>query len=158
VKGVCPVCGYEGSLDEAPVGRKVVCPTCGRLHSPLAIQVAKAPKSRRRTTRGRSTRQEKYNAKRVGGDITLNSGAMDDKGDIKVPGVLRDENKTTQYRSFSLKLSDLIKVASAAKGDEIPVMTICFEDDLNQQYRVIRDADFMELFNFYRKHRGNHLD
>lgn len=88
----------------------------------------------------------------------MNSGAMDDKGDVKVPGVLRDENKTTGARSFSLKLDDLKKVASAAKRDEIPVLTISFEDNLHQQYRVLRDADFMELFNFYKDHRADHLD
>jgi hypothetical protein len=83
---------------------------------------------------------------------------MDDKGDIKVPGLLRDENKTTAKRSFSLKLDDLRKVAAAAKGDEMPVMTISFEDNLQQQYRVIRDSDFLELFNFYKEYREHHLD
>jgi len=138
------------------VGHRLACPGCGRLVSRSSAR--SKPRSRRRTARGRSTRQEKYNAKQEGGQVTVNSGAMDDKGDVKVPGVLRDENKTTGARSFSLKLDDLKKVASAAKRDEIPVLTISFEDNLHQQYRVLRDADFMELFNFYKDHRADHLD
>ena len=158
MKGTCPACGFAGDLPEAPVGRKVTCPDCGRLYSPAAVRGPKPRGIRRRTTRGRSSRQEKRNARQVGGKTTLNSGALSDKGDVKVPGVLRDENKTTKHRSFSVKLDDLRKVAAAARGDEIPVLTICFEDDLGQQYRVLRDSDFMELFNFYKEHHGDHFD
>jgi len=158
VKGLCPSCGAVDRFSEAPVGRKVLCDGCGRLHSPESVSPGRARINKRRTTRGRSSRQENYNAKREGGQTTLNSGAMDDKGDIKVPGLLRDENKTTAKRSFSLKLDDLRKVAAAAKGDEMPVMTISFEDNLQQQYRVIRDSDFLELFNFYKEYREHHLD
>lgn len=150
----CPYCGYDGKMSEAPVGHKLCCPRCNRLFA--RPEPKKKRRRKRSTTRGRSSRQESFNTRQVGGRMTLNSGALDDKADVKVPGLLRDENKTTSKRSFSLKLDDLKKVAAAAKGDEIPVLTISFEDNLKQQYRVISDADFLHLLELEKEYRARH--
>ena len=155
MKGTCPTCGHTGDFDESPVSSKVGCPRCGRMFNRSEVKPKKTRRgNKRKTTRGRSSRQESFNAKRVGGRLTLNSGAMDDKGDIKVPDLLRDENKTTAGRSFTLKLDDLDKVAAAAKGDEMPVMTIAFEDDLKKQFRVLRHEDFLYLLELEKNRRG----
>lgn len=145
----CPHCG--GDLHPAPVGRSVICDKCERTFKPRDQKGSLKGVARFRATRARSSRQEEHNAKRRGGRTTVNSGAMDDKGDLKVPGVLREENKTTRYRSFSLKLDDLHKIARAAVKDELPILTISFEDDLAQQYMVLREADFQMLFDLYRE-------
>jgi len=141
----CPFCGST-KAKQAPVGYKLQCESCGRVFN----KPPKRVKSKSRTTRARSSRQEKYNAKAVGGRVTANSGALGEKGDVRVPGLLRDENKTTKHRSFSLKLADLERIAAQAEGDEIPVLTICFEDDLRKQYRVISDAWFHQLLEAHR--------
>ena len=104
-----------------------------------------------RSTRKRSDRQEGFNARKVSGQVTANSGAGADKGDIKVRGLLREEDKTTRHSSFSLKLDDLRKVAAAAEGDEIPIMRISFEDDLRRQFVVVPAGWFNQLLSSYKR-------
>ena len=111
------------------------------------------PGSYSTSTRRRSDRQEGHNARRVGGCVTANSGAGRDKGDVKVRGLLREEDKTTQKASYVLKLDDLRKVSAAAQGDEIPIMRIAFEDDLRQQYVVVSGDWFQLLLTYYRENR-----
>ncbi len=137
----CPLCG--GPVVPAPVGRRMACSPCSRTFSRHECKT-KVPGTRKKsqTTRGR---QEKRTAKTYGGRQTLNSGAMSDKGDVKVEGVLRIEDKTTRARSYVLKLEDLQKVARAANGDEMPVMKVSFEDDLRKQYVIIPEAWFAYL-------------
>ena len=145
---VCPRCHGTKSV-AAPTGfQKLKCTECRTVFSaPSRKRVG--PK--RRTTRGRSDVQEGHNKRGTrGARSTPNSGAMDDKGDVKVPGLLREEDKTTYARSFSLRLADLQKVAAAARGDEMPIMRISFEDDLNQQYVVMDSHWFNQLFELWR--------
>lgn len=104
-----------------------------------------------KSTRARSERQEKHNARANGGRLTANSGAGSDKGDVKVPGVLREECKTTLAASYVLKLEDLRKVVAAARRDEIPIMRIAFGDNLREQFVVIESGWFQTLFNNYRE-------
>ena len=113
----------------------------------------KRVRGKSKTTRGRSSRQEGWNAKRVKGKVTSNSGAGDEKADVRIKGILRDENKTTRGRSFVLKLAELQKVAGEAEDGEIPVLTVSFEDNLRQQYRVIPDDWFQELLELYKENR-----
>ena len=128
----CPHCG--GTVVPSPVGRRWICRPCGL----TVIPVRKAEHIKRHsTTRGRSDRQEKRTAKKFKGRRTRNSGAGRDKADVKVAGILRIEDKTTRFKSFSLKRADLRKLGSQCMGDEMPVFKIAFEDDLSEQYCVI---------------------
>lgn len=140
----CPVCGSE-SLSPSPTGRGLLCGDCNRQVSRKNAEVKTRTKAKRKTTRGRSDRQEKHTARNYGGRRTANSGAMDDKGDVKVKDQFRFEDKTTRGRSYVLKLEDLLKLARAAKGDEMPVLKVCFEDDLQRQYVIIPEPWFRQL-------------
>ncbi len=131
------------------MGPGYICNTCS--HQFGDPRERKPSFRKRDTTRGRSERQEKYNARQVDGRVTANSGAGRDKGDVKVRGVLREEDKTTEKASYVLKLADLRKIASAARGDEIPIMRIAFEDRLDQQYVVLPSDWFQQLFTMYRE-------
>lgn len=144
----CPFCG--GGVVPAAVGHgRVRCTSCNRVSS----AVDEVQHDYKRSTRRRSDRQERHNARGVGGRVTANSGAGRDKGDVKVPGLLREEDKTTGKTSYVLKLDELRKVAAAARGDEIPIMRIAFEDDLDQQFVVIPNGWFQQLFTVYRENR-----
>lgn len=70
---------------------------------------------------------------------------MDDKADVVVRDVLRIEDKTTLKRSYSLKLDDLLRLQGQTKGDEMPVLKVCFEDNLRQQYCIIPEHWFVFL-------------
>jgi len=145
----CPRCTLRIGVVEAVAGRGFFCKDCdfqfGDPHE-------KKPTFRKKdTTRGRSSRQERFNARNVGGRLTANSGAGQDKGDVKVRGLLREEDKTTEKASYVLRLADLQKIAAAAQGDEIPIMRISFEDRLDQQYVVMPSDWFQQLFNLHRE-------
>lgn len=73
----------------------------------------------------RSKIQEKKTAERLGGRVTKASGALHEKGDVRVSGVLRVEAKTTKHKSFSVTKGMLEKIELACFGaGEIPVMEI----------------------------------
>lgn len=77
----------------------------------------------------RAKKQEKSWASRTGGKLTPASGARDVKGDVRVKGVLRLENKTTQNKSFSVTLDMVRKIeAAAASGGEVPAIVVEFND------------------------------
>jgi len=151
----CPWCGPHVPVRAAPVGYdRWTCSSCGRSYSRDEATETEAAAGRYgRSTRKRSDRQERNNAREVGGRVTANSGAGRDKGDVKVRGLLREEDKTTRGRSYVLKLDDLRKVAAAAQGDEIPVLCVSFEDDLAQQYVVVPRAWFQQMFNTFRENQ-----
>jgi len=59
---------------------------------------------------------ERHTAKRVGGDLTPASGAMDGaKGDFTLPELLV-ENKSTVKNSFSVKYEHLQKISQEARA------------------------------------------
>lgn len=75
----------------------------------------------------RSKRQEKEIAERLGGRRTAASGSKDEKGDVRLRGVMRVEAKTTKNRSFSVTLDMVEQIESAALAcNEIPVIAIEF--------------------------------
>lgn len=77
----------------------------------------------------RSASQEKEIANRLGGRATLASGALDQKGDVQVKGVLRVEAKTTSKQSFRVTRDMLRKIEQAAlPNNELPAMEIEFLD------------------------------
>lgn len=58
---------------------------------------------------------EKKTAKRLGGDLTPNSGAGGDKGDFTLPELLA-ENKSTTRDSFSVRYEHLQKISAEARA------------------------------------------
>lgn len=140
----CPTCATNAYVGPTEHALTLHCHGCGR-----AIEVHPSSRGFAKSTRARSDRQEKFNSRKVGGRRTSNSGAGSDKGDVKVPGVLREECKTTLAASYVLRLSDLQKVGAAARGDEIPILRIAFGDDLREQFVVLDSGWFQALFNHY---------
>ena len=117
-----------------------------------AVEEKYVPKTRR-PTRMISDKQEKANAKAVGGRRTIASGSTPiDKGDVKAND-LRMECKSTGHASFRITKGDLEKIAAQAKDDEIPVFAIEFRGSPNKEYYVIQKDWFLQLL---RAFRGDH--
>jgi len=75
----------------------------------------------------RSRKQERELATRLGGSRTLASGSGDEKGDVRLRGVLRIEAKTTKHKSFSVTLDMIKQIEEAAlSGGEMPVIVVEF--------------------------------
>ena len=78
----------------------------------------------------RSRRQEGEVAKRIGGRKTPASGALSEKGDVRLKGVVRIECKTTMHKSFSITREMLGKIEDAAlSSGELPALVIEFLND-----------------------------
>lgn len=80
------------------------------------------------------------------------SGALPGlKGDGRRKGVLRFEAKYTEAGSYTLKLSDLEKIASECHGRERPVLVLDFKErgtgKLRDRFAVVRFDDAKEMFN-----------
>lgn len=73
----------------------------------------------------RAKQQEKETALRFGGRVTKASGALNEKGDVRVKGVTRIENKTTKHDSFSVSVELVEKLENSVAGsDEVPIMQV----------------------------------
>ncbi len=76
-----------------------------------------------------SAAQEQRLATTHGGRRTRGSGNQIEKGDVRVPGLLRIEAKSTQAKSYSLTREDLAKIEGAAcNAGEVPMMQVDFLD------------------------------
>jgi hypothetical protein len=76
----------------------------------------------------RSRVQEKETAKRLGGVQVKASGAGDEKGDVRLRGFIRVENKTTKNRSFSVTTEMIEKLELATFGsNEVPILQVELE-------------------------------
>lgn len=75
----------------------------------------------------RSLQQEKELAKRAGGKVVRGSGRGNEKGDVRVKGVVRIEAKTTSKSSFSItsEMIQKIELASVCSG-ECPAIVVEF--------------------------------
>lgn len=73
----------------------------------------------------RAAKQEKATAKRLGGKTVKGSGSGNEKGDVRLKGIVRIEAKHTKHKSFSVteKIIDGIEAAVVGSG-EIPVIEI----------------------------------
>lgn len=77
----------------------------------------------------RSPLQEREIAARIGGGLTLLSGAMDEKGDVRKRNAVRIEAKTTQAKRFYVTLEMINKIETAAlSSGELPVIEVEFLD------------------------------
>lgn len=76
-------------------------------------------------------RQERRCAEELGGHRQTGSGAVRGiKGDGRVFGKYRIENKSTTSKSFDLKLSDLQKIRSHCAGLEVPIFEVEFQEKI----------------------------
>jgi len=77
----------------------------------------------------RAPKQEREIAARVGGRVTSGSGNKWEKGDVRKPGVIRIEAKTTKHKSFSVTLDMIRKIEEAALSHgELPCILVEFND------------------------------
>jgi hypothetical protein len=61
-----------------------------------------------------------------------------EKGDVRIPNVLRIEAKTTKYKSFSVTMDMLDKIEHAAlSATEIPAIVIEFNDGNGRKLREV---------------------
>ena len=80
-------------------------------------------------------KQERRLAKKLGGRTTAASGALDEKGDVRLKGIARIEAKCTSNKSFSVTSEMIQKIENASVGHgEVPVIQIEF---LGQRGQVI---------------------
>ena len=117
-----------------------------------AVKKEYVPKKRRPQTRRISGKQEAANAKMIGGRTTIASGSTPiDKGDVKSSDV-REEDKYTKHRSYSLKLEELKKIEATCRGDQIPVFMVELDrfGPERRQYAVIPAEWFWQLLETHR--------
>lgn len=83
----------------------------------------------KKSIRASVTRQERRTAEALGGHRQTGSGARRGyKGDGRVEGRFRIENKMTQAESIRVKLSDLQKIRSECEGSEVPIFEVEFRE------------------------------
>lgn len=86
----------------------------------------------------RSRKQEKEIAARLGGRVTPASGSKQEKGDVRVKGVLRVEAKTTKHRSFSVTLDMVAAIEEAAcSAGEVPAIVVEFNDSRGRKVKEV---------------------
>lgn len=105
-----------------------------------------------RSRKRSSTRTEARVAKDHGGMRVPRSGAGFIKGDGRVPGRYRIENKETGKQSFRFTLKDWLKLLYAAQeSGEIPVFHIVLTDPNGRRHElaVTRYADHKEFVRVY---------
>lgn len=100
----------------------------------------KRPKLKGRLTHShlRSRKQEQEIADRIGGRRTAASGAREEKGDVRLRGVVRVEAKTTKHKSFSVTLDMIEKLENAALPcGELPVILVEFNDGAGKKLKEV---------------------
>lgn len=86
----------------------------------------------------RSRKQEKEIAGKLGAKRTIASGSKDEKGDVRLRGVMRIEAKTTKNKSFSVTLEMVRQIEDAALGaDELPIIAIEFNDGRGNKIKEV---------------------
>jgi hypothetical protein len=90
----------------------------GTLATPKRMQ-AQTP------SHARAKVQEQATAKRIGGRQTKGSGSGYERGDVRLKGFLRVENKTTKHSSFSVTKEVIEKLEASTFGSgEVPVLQV----------------------------------
>jgi len=94
------------------------------------MKIPKRKKGKHTPSHERAPAQEAELAKRFGGKVTRGSGNGNDKGDVRVKGVLRIEAKTTKHKSFSVTQDMLDKIEEAAlTSAELPALVVEFNEE-----------------------------
>lgn len=109
--------------------------------------------STRITAQVKGRKIEKPLAKRLGGKVQLNSGALPQagsKGDVKTENELYD-SKYTAAESYLLTTKTLNKIEQEALAQQrTPVLSIEFGSN-NKRYMVMREQDYLAVIDFYNK-------
>lgn len=88
-------------------------------------------------------KQERRLAKTLGGRVTAASGALDEKGDVRLKGIARIEAKCTSNKSFSVDRNMIQKIENASVGHgEVPIIQIEF---LGERGQVIDSVALMPM-------------
>lgn len=96
---------------------------------PPKIAVPKRKQGQLTASHKRAPKQEREIAAATGGKVTLGSGNLDVKGDIRVARVARIECKTTMNQSFPITREIVRKIQTAAIGaGELPAVIVEFLD------------------------------
>lgn len=147
----CPDCSKTITVNQdALFARKsnvVTCPNCGELFTAVK---PKRPKLRKKNdNQRRSQEQERKAASRYGMRTQPGSGNKSRaKGDLHKEGDRRGECKFTRSKEYKLKLDELMKIESEAKGPEIPFMEVEFQGVFPHKRFVVLDSRHFEaLFN-----------
>lgn len=91
----------------------------------VRVQMGPSPKR----VRASVTRQERTVAESLGGHRQTGSGARPrHKGDGRVEGKFRIENKMTRTESIRVPLSDLRKIRAECSPGEVPIYEVQFRD------------------------------
>ena len=99
-------------------------------------------------------KQERRVARDLGARQTIASGQTPvDKADVK-SDLLRVECKYTDNKSYSLKVEDLVKVASQATGDQIPLFYVEFRAN-GEAYYVVPEHWFLLLLEKFKDDQTN---
>ena len=151
----CPVCESH-NLKAWAIG-KMMCGNCEHVFVRSAAvkkkYVPKTKRTRSRSTRAISDRQEKRNARKVKGDLTIASGSTPiDKADVKAD-VLRAECKSTEKMGFRLTKADLDKIAAQTEAGKIPVFIVEWRSGPApyEQHAVIPMDWLLELLETHRR-------
>jgi hypothetical protein len=108
------------------------------------MRVPKRIAGREHTAQRRSLQQEKELAKRISGRTVKGSGRGNEKGDVRVEGIVRIEAKTTTKSSFSVtsEMIQKIELASVCSG-ECPAIVIEF---LNKNGKPIHEVAVVPMW------------
>jgi hypothetical protein len=124
--------GLQGLISAVP-REQIWTEQVGILHEPKEQGVTLSKKRIRRL----SAKQERRVAEALGGRAQRGSGSrIGYKGDGRVYGRFRIENKLTFADSYRVTLSDLHKIRSECAGRETPV----FEVEFRERNGAVRDA------------------
>jgi len=86
----------------------------------------------------RSQEQEKECAERIGGTLVKGSGCGAEKGDVRKPGFVRVECKSTVHESFRITREVVEKIEREALGaGEVPVLEVEFAGEPKLKVLVI---------------------
>jgi Holliday junction resolvase len=93
------------------------------------MRVPKRIGGEKSTAARRSPKQEKDIANRLGGKVVRGSGRGNEKGDVRLKGVLRIEAKTTSKDSFRVtkEMAEKIEMQAMSSG-ECPAIVVEFLD------------------------------
>lgn len=94
------------------------------------LRVPKRLQGGKKVAHNHAPKQERLAAKTLGGKVVKGSGSGDERGDVRVKGVVRLECKCTAKKSFTLTRAMVEKIEAAAlSAGEVPAMQIEFIND-----------------------------
>lgn len=96
----------------------------------MTLKLPKRLQHGKKVTNTRFKQQEKSRTERYGAKPVAGSGRFDEKGDVRLTGVMRLECKNTTAKSFSITKKMIQAIEDAAcSSDEIPAIEVEFVDD-----------------------------